>query len=49
MIVIGSDDCGEVWYRKAPSDDLFDPTDTGEDPEVHNEWRPLGPNSEYRS
>ena len=41
VIVIDSDDDGEVWYRKririAPSDDLFDPTDTGEDPEVHNE------------
>ena len=37
VIVIDSDDGGEVWYRKAPSDDLFDPTDTGEDPEVHNE------------
>ena len=37
VIVIDSDDGGEVWRRKAPPDDLFDPTDTGEDPEVHNE------------
>ena len=39
--LIDRGDDGEVWYRKrirnAPPDDLFDPTDTGEDPEVHNE------------